>query len=270
MSGACLFSTGKPPPARWGAKAGPPIQTSACPQPHRAMTRGAVGAGQEEAAAALAWRGAGSPGATGGQYPTTEEPKTLLEAPPLLRRKKSRNVFLQKNIFFFFLLNPAHRASRYINKIKEISTALHVIKKQINNMDMAVFSQVFATGEPRGGAPERPARGRLGGPGAPHPQRLPSARPDGWHYDSAGNEVRGVGPKVTLRCQGQELRVSTLERLPFETIQAQFLSLQRNKGGSAVAGLAQGDSEGLAPVGDQPPAAEGAAHAALGSPCALP
>lgn len=137
-------------------------------------------------------------------------------------------------------------------------------------MDMAVFSQVFATGEPRGGAPERPARGRLGGPGAPHPQRLPSARPDGWHYDSAGNEVRGVGPKVTLRCQGQELRVSTLERLPFETIQAQFLSLQRNKGGLAVAGLAQGNSEGLAPVGDQPPAAEGAAHAALGSPCALP
>lgn len=132
-----------------------------------------MGAGQEEAAAALAWQGAGSPGATGGQYPTTEEPKTLLEAPPLLRRKKSRNVFLQKNIFFFFLLNPAHRASRYINKIKEISTALHVIKKQINNMDMAVFSQVFATGEPRGGAPERPGAGALAG-GAP---RNPNACP---------------------------------------------------------------------------------------------
>lgn len=231
---------------------------------------GAVGAGQEEAAAALAWRRRREPGRHWGSVSDHRGAQNPAggSAPPSEKEKQKR--VSPKEHFFFFLLNPAHRASRYINKIKEISTALHVIKKQINNMDMAVFSQVFATGEPRGGAPERPARGRLGGPGAPHPQRLPSARPDGWHYDSSGNEVRGVGPKVTLRCQGQELRVSTLERLPFETIQAQFLSLQRNKGGSAVAGLAQGDSEGLAPVGDQPPAAEGAAHAALGSPCALP
>lgn len=173
MSGACLFSTGKPPPARWGAKAGPPIQTSACPQPHRAMTRGAVGAGQEEAAAALAWRGAGSPGATGGQYPTTDGAQNPAggSAPPSEKEKQKR--VSPKEHFFFFLLNPAHRASRYINKIKEISTALHVIKKQMNNMDMAVFSQVFATGEPRGGAPERPGAGALAG-GAP---RNPNACP---------------------------------------------------------------------------------------------
>lgn len=53
-----------------------------------------------------------------------------------------------------------------MNKLKEVSTALHAIQK-IKKIEMAVFNQIFATGEPRGGAPERSARGCFGGVGAP-------------------------------------------------------------------------------------------------------